>query len=125
MKVILMLALLTSVTFASKKDEVAKASKSFIQSIFNKDIVSYKANVSESYLKKQIENGFVKDTFQKKEKLKRIGEYDIEIKKGAVDEIYFVNFKEKNQKTFGDNWFVLKLNKKNKFVVDGVHHFED
>jgi hypothetical protein len=125
MKLILMLALFTTLSIASQEDDVTKVSENFIQSIFDKDLKSYKKNVSAAYLKAQVANGFVKDTFESNIKNKKMGAYDIEIKKGAVDEIYFVNFKEKTQKSFGDNWFILKLDKENNFVVDGVHHFED
>ncbi len=124
MKVLIFL-MLSSLCLAASKEDATKVSKAYIESIFNKDLETYKDNVSESYFKAQTLNGFIKDTFQSKKAKKKLGDFDIKVQKGAVDELYFVNIKEKSESTFGDNWFVLKLNSKGKLVVDGIHHFED
>jgi hypothetical protein len=126
MKALLVLIFLISTSFADSKGDAKKVSHAFIKSIFDRDLDAYKKSVSKSFFATKTKNVFIKNTFNNpKKKKKKIGEYDLELKKGAVDNLFFVNFKEKSQATYSDNWFVLKLNKEDKFEVDGVHHFED
>ncbi len=134
MKSFILLALLLSSThcFALKiekqtKEKLFDVTKHFLTSVEtgNKDL--YQKSVSKKFYDQQHANGFVKKAFSKKKNKDSSSiDFDFKIKKGAVDkDFYFVNFKEKKDRSYSDTWLIIKKNLKGSFVIDGIHHFED
>ena len=110
-------------------EDLYATTKNFLTSIVRVDKILYKESVSKKFYKEQTTNGFIKKAFSKKKKKQSNPapiDFDFKFKKGAVDKDYFfVNIKEKNEKSFSDSWFIVKKNSKGSFVIDGIHHFED
>jgi hypothetical protein len=125
MKILLLVSLYSTIIFATPEVELKKTSHNFLSSILKRDQKLYKESTSEKFFKSQKEQGFIKRVFSKSPKKITGLDFDMKFQKGLVDkDYYFVNIKEKNQKRYDDSWFIMKKIK-GKFVIDGIHHFEN
>ena len=108
--------------------ELRQLAKEYVLSIINKDETKYRSLVTKDFLSKQMKNNFVKENFSKKtSKQKKEIKFDFKFIKAAVTkDKYFINIKEKKDKDFDDNWFIVIKNKNlNKYMIHSIQHMED
>jgi pyocin large subunit-like protein len=125
MKFLLALLLCSSNALAIPSEEIRTLSHNFLSSIIRGDKKLYQDSTSKSFFKHQTEIGFIKKTFIQKTRSEKKIDFDMKIKKGKVEkDYYFVNIKEKIKPYYEDSWFIVKKID-GKFVIDGLHHFEE
>ena len=119
-KLILLLPLSTLSAF-EKEQEFKSLMKEYLVGLNTKNKDKLSEICSEKYMKLLKSNGTLEKTFemQKPVPADKI-DFDIKITKAArTPNKYFVNIKDKKDKHFGENWYVVNLKEK-KYIIDDM-----
>lgn len=120
----ILILLLSFNCFAISQKESKELFTRYLDSIRSKEESKFKANVSPKYFKQLKKKKMIKEMFKMNKRSKSKLNFDLEIKKAALDtETFYVNIKNKTDKHYGHNWFkVIKLD--GKYKIDGTEFFD-